>query len=72
MKYYRIKLKDDKLYVRCIMIGDKPFIKPAITLLKEEATIYEEDKANYYLETLNEEFQDSFELEETKMKIEFE
>ena len=53
MKIYRIKI-GNYLYVQSILISaEEPHVSCVITPDKEEAGIYEEDKAKIYCEELN-------------------
>lgn len=63
MKLYKIKTNDNDIYIQYIIIGVNG-IKAVPTLESEEAAIYEEDKANVYLDILNKENKNEFILEE--------
>lgn len=65
MKLYKIRISDSDIYIKCIIIGLNG-IKAVPSIDEEEAAIYEEDKANAYMNMLNEENKGKiiFELEE--------
>lgn len=67
MKRYKIKIKNTGIYVRAVVFGGNPFIQIIPAYFEGEIGIFEEDKAEKYVEELNRTHKSvTFELEEEK------
>lgn len=51
--YFENKDKDFKLYISSVIIGGNPFIRTIPAVSKEDAGIFEKDKAEKYVELIN-------------------
>lgn len=74
MKAYKIYFKDkddeEKFYAKAVTFGGEPFIQIIAAFFEEDIGIFEKDKAEKYVEMLNEQNKKTniqFGLEETEI-----
>ena len=65
--YFEIENKDYRIYVKNFIIGGEPFIKVVPALEKDDAGIFEKDKAEKYIEIIKDE---KLKMEEVKVYVE--
>lgn len=69
MKTYIIKVKNEEVYLKAMIIGGNPFFSPMLTETKDEAGVFEEDKAEVFTKELNK-FKEQFDWEWEKLEVE--
>ena len=69
--YFENKDRDFKLYISSVVMGGNPFIRTIPTTDKDEAGIFEKDKAEKYVEIINndENVKYKAKLEEVKVYV---
>ena len=58
MKVYILKMRHSEIYLHAMLMGGEPFFSPVLATDREKAGIFEEDKANVYVEELNKQMPD--------------